>query len=80
MKSIRVKNLRSLKDTKEIGIKKINILVGGNSSGKSTFLRIFPLLKQSFNKKIKNTENHLRSSSYISLRISQLNIKLGDSF
>lgn len=52
MKSIRVKNLRSLKDTKEIPIKKINILVGSNSSGKSTFLRIFPLLKQSINKKI----------------------------
>ena len=52
MKSIRIKNLRSLVDTEEIAIKKINILVGGNSSGKSTFLRVFPLLKQSFNKKI----------------------------
>ena len=52
MKSIRVKNLRSLNDTKEIDIRKINILVGSNSSGKSTFLRIFPLLKQTFNKKI----------------------------
>lgn len=52
MKSIRVKNLRSLKDTNEIEIKKLNVLVGSNSSGKSTFLRIFPLLKQSFNKKI----------------------------
>ena len=53
MKSIRVRNLRSLKDTDEIEIKRINILVGTNSSGKSTFLRVFPLLKQSFNKKIK---------------------------
>jgi len=49
---IQVKNLRSLYDTGEIEMKKINILVGNNSSGKSTFLRIFPLLKQSFNKRI----------------------------
>lgn len=52
MDSIRIRNLRSLKDTEDISIKKINILVGTNSSGKSTFLRVFPLLKQSFNKKI----------------------------
>lgn len=52
MDSIKINNLRSLKDTGDISIKKINILVGNNSSGKSTFLRIFPLLKQSFNKKI----------------------------
>ncbi|MCH5281847.1 MAG: AAA family ATPase [Lachnospiraceae bacterium] len=52
MKKIQIKNLRSIKDTDEIKISKINILVGNNSSGKSTFLRIFPLLKQSFNKKI----------------------------
>lgn len=52
MNSIQVKNLRSLTDTGKIDVKKINILVGTNSSGKSTFLRIFPLLKQSFNKKI----------------------------
>lgn len=53
MKSIQIKNLRSLADTKEIKIKPLNILVGSNSSGKSTFLRVFPLLKQSFNNKIK---------------------------
>ena len=52
MDSIRIKNLRSLRDTGDISIKKLNILVGSNSSGKSTFLRVFPLLKQSFNKKI----------------------------
>jgi predicted ATPase len=49
---IRIKNLRSLKDTQEIDMKQVNILVGSNSSGKSTFLRLFPLLKQSFNKRI----------------------------
>lgn len=52
MDSIRVKNLRSLKDTKDIELKKINLFVGNNSSGKSTLLRVFPLFKQSFLKKI----------------------------
>lgn len=52
MNGIRIKNMRSLKDTGEIVLKDINILVGNNSSGKSTFLRVFPLLKQSFIKRI----------------------------
>jgi|WetSurMetagenome_2_1015567.scaffolds.fasta_scaffold03112_5 predicted ATPase len=47
MESIRIENLRSLKDTKKIPLKSINLLVGPNNSGKSTFLRVFPLLKQS---------------------------------
>lgn len=46
MRSIRIKNLRSLKDTTEIELRPLTILVGNNSSGKSTFLRSFPLLKQ----------------------------------
>ena len=47
MKSIRVRNLRSIKDSKEIDLKPITLVVGSNSSGKSTFLRLFPLLRQS---------------------------------
>lgn len=46
MKSIRIKNLRSLKDTGDVDLKPITMLVGANSSGKSTFLRTFPLFKQ----------------------------------
>ena len=45
--SVRVKNLRALRDTPELRLRRINILVGKNSSGKSTFLRLFPLLRQS---------------------------------
>lgn len=44
---IRIKGLRSLVDTGFVDIKPINILVGTNSSGKSTFLRCFPLIRQS---------------------------------
>lgn len=49
MDSIRIKNLHCLADTGVIPLKGINILVGANSSGKSSFLRVFPLLKQGLN-------------------------------
>lgn len=49
MDSIRIKNLHCLADTGVIPLKDINILVGANSSGKSSFLRVFPLLKQGLN-------------------------------
>ena len=47
MLSFGVKNLRRLKDVGPVQIKPITILVGRNSSGKSSFLRAFPLLRQS---------------------------------
>ncbi|WP_031485665.1 AAA family ATPase [Maridesulfovibrio frigidus] len=53
MKSIQVENLKSLVKTPKIEIKPITILVGKNSSGKSTFLRTFPLFKQSVEENIK---------------------------
>lgn len=45
--SIRVRNLRSLKDTGWVEQRPITVLVGRNSAGKSTFARLFPLLRQS---------------------------------
>ncbi|WP_072620826.1 AAA family ATPase [Spirulina major] len=47
MEFIRVENLRCLSDTGKIRIKPLTILLGQNSSGKSTFLRAFPLFRQS---------------------------------
>ncbi|POA44727.1 hypothetical protein C1893_25250 [Pseudomonas sp. MPR-ANC1] len=48
LKSVRVRNLRSFGNNNSfIPLKKLNILVGKNSCGKSTFLRAFPLLRQS---------------------------------
>lgn len=41
------KNLRSLKVLEPVLFKPINILVGRNSAGKSSFARLLPLLKQS---------------------------------
>ena len=51
VKEIQIKNFRSLKDTGMQTLSPITLLVGENSSGKSTFLRAFPLLKQSISKR-----------------------------
>jgi predicted ATPase len=47
MEALRIQNLRSLVDTGFVDIKPITLLLGQNSSGKSTFLRAFPLFRQS---------------------------------
>lgn len=47
------KNLRSLRDTGFQEIRSLTFLLGQNSSGKSTFLRAFPLLRQSVETKTK---------------------------
>ncbi len=47
MEALRIKNLRCLTDTGRVPIRPITLLVGKNSSGKSTYLRTFPLLRQS---------------------------------
>lgn len=55
IKAFKVQNLRSFgSDSEYIEFKNINILVGKNSSGKSTFLRTFPLLRQSIEAKTKS--------------------------
>lgn len=47
MDSIRIKNIRSIVDSGEIQLSRINLLLGKNSSGKSSILRLFPMLKES---------------------------------
>ena len=47
MDGIRIRNVRSIVDSGDIDLSKINILIGRNSSGKSSFLRLFPMLKES---------------------------------
>lgn len=51
MKKIRIQNVRSLQDTGMVPMAGITLLVGENSSGKSTFLRMFPLIRQSISKR-----------------------------
>jgi AAA ATPase domain len=47
VQALRIRNFRSLLDTGRVEIKPVTALVGSNSSGKSTFLRTLPLLRQS---------------------------------
>lgn len=47
MEKIRLQHYRCLEDTGYLTIKPITVLVGANSSGKSSFLKYFALLKQS---------------------------------
>ena len=54
IQKFKIENLWSLKDTGFIPRKPNTILLGGNSSGKSTFLRSFPLITQSVNKHLRN--------------------------
>src|SRR5580704_690618 len=51
MRSLRLKNFRSLGDTGRVELRPLTILVGANSSGKSSFLRFFPLLRQTLEAK-----------------------------
>ena len=53
MKTIRLCNIKSLGDTGNVEIKPITLLVGKNGSGKSSFLRFFPLLRQSVEARIR---------------------------
>lgn len=48
--SIQVKNYRGFTDLTEIIFKPITILIGRNSSGKSSLLRLIPLIQQSLEK------------------------------
>ena len=47
MDTIRVKNFRSFVDTGNISFNTLNVLLGKNSSGKSSFLNLFPMFKES---------------------------------
>ena len=51
MNKIRVENYRAIEDSGMIEICPITIAVGRNSAGKSSFIRLFPLLKQTLEKK-----------------------------
>lgn len=52
MNKLRLINYRGFEDTGEVELRPITILVGANSSGKSSFLKFFPLLQQSIGIKV----------------------------
>ena len=47
MDNVRLVNFRNIKDSGDIELKPLTIFVGENGSGKSSLLRLFPLLQQS---------------------------------
>lgn len=55
MESISAKNYRSILDSGEIKICPLTVIVGKNSAGKSSFVRLLPLLKQTLERKISDT-------------------------
>lgn len=55
MNSLRLINYRNFEDTGDIPIRPLTFLLGANSSGKSSFLKIFPLIKQSANSQVRGT-------------------------
>lgn len=52
MNTIRVENFRSIEDSGVVDIAPITAIVGRNSAGKSSFIRLFPLIKQTVEKRI----------------------------
>lgn len=60
--SLRIRNLRSIHDSGKIELRPIMVLLGANSSGKSTFLRSFPLFTQSVDKKLRGPISWFDSS------------------
>lgn len=46
MESIELQNLRAIQNSGEINLNNLNLFLGANSTGKSTILRFFPLIKQ----------------------------------
>ena len=47
MQAFRLQNFRGFRDTGWIELKPLTLLVGANSTGKSSLLRFLPLLRQS---------------------------------
>ena len=62
IESIKIQNLRSISNSEDIVLKPIMILLGANSSGKSSFLRSFPLFTQSVDKNLRGPISWFDSS------------------
>lgn len=65
MNTIRIENFRSIEDSGVVEIAPITVIVGKNSAGKSSFVRLFPLIKQTVEKRI--AESMLWYGDYVDL-------------
>jgi predicted ATPase len=53
MNIVSIKNFRSIVDSGNVPVNRVNILLGKNSSGKSSFIRLFPMIKQTINHRMR---------------------------
>lgn len=81
---IKIKNFRSFKDMEYIDIKPITILIGRNSAGKSSFLRTFPMLKQSFEERTRSPillyGNYIDFGSYQDIKPNFIENNMDDNY
>jgi predicted ATPase len=50
--SIKIQNFKSIRETEDIRIKKLNVLIGPNGAGKSNFISFFKFLNKLFEKQL----------------------------
>lgn len=55
IESFEIKNFKSIEDSGKINVSKINLIIGPNSSGKSSLLQALLLMKQTFEADVPNT-------------------------
>lgn len=65
LRSLRLRNFRSLRDTGDVELRPIVLLTGANSSGKSSFLRFFPLVRQTVEKPSQSPLLWYRRDGYV---------------
>ncbi|MBK6875364.1 MAG: AAA family ATPase [Ignavibacteria bacterium] len=50
---IHIQNFKSIRDTGEVSIRRINVLIGPNGVGKSNFIQFFKLLNSIYKQRLK---------------------------
>lgn len=77
MNNLRLKNYRCFTDTGDIDLRPITMLIGANSTGKSSLLKFFPLLKQTVGEF--NTGLFLWTGSLVDLKDFKNTVREGEN-
>ena len=76
MDKLRLRNYRCFDDTGDIELKPITLLLGSNSSGKSSFIKFFPLLQQSLETRVNGL--FLWDGQYVDFKDFKNTVKNGE--
>jgi len=76
MDKLRLRNYRCFDDTGDIELKPITLLLGANSSGKSSFIKFFPLLQQSLETRVDGL--FLWDGQYVDFKNFKNTVRNGD--